>query len=161
MLKHSPRRRTCHWRKLDILRCTSRCRPLPDRLESEAEEPRPCHRRSCRQRRSDSLTHSNVSSHQHADTTDLSALMYCEGMGLQRTPATWTWAISFTWRPRFSPSIVTRVPPSRGPVTGLICGGGAQQINPFLEITWHLFLDLLQLPLTVCPCFLVVSISYI
>lgn len=66
--------------------------------------------------------------------TDLSALIYCEGTGLQRTPATCTWEISLTCKPRFSPSIVTRVPPSRGPVKGLICGRGDQSLISY----WYL-----------------------
>lgn len=40
---------------------------------------------------------------------------------MQWTPATRTWVISRTCRPRFSPSMVTRVPPSLGPASGHIC----------------------------------------
>lgn len=157
MLKHSPRRRTCHWRKLDILRCTSRCRPLPDRLESEAEEPRPCHRRSCRQR--DGQTHSHTPTCPHTNMlTPLTSLRWCIARG---------WGYSGLPPPEHgrSPSPEDPGSPPRLSPESLLPGVLSQDWSVgegrSLEITWHLFLDLLQLPLTVRPCFLVVSISYI
>lgn len=57
----------------------------------------------------------------HTHPTYCSAGMYPSTSGLHSTPATLTWdAISRNSSPRFSPRMVTLVPPSRGPVTGLI-----------------------------------------
>lgn len=54
--------------------------------------------------------------------THCSAMMYSPGRGVQGTPATCTWwAISEKSRPRFTPWMVTRVPPSGGPDTVKIC----------------------------------------
>lgn len=48
--------------------------------------------------------------------------MYSPGRGVQGTPATCTWwAISEKSKPRFTPWMVTRVPPSGGPDTVKIC----------------------------------------
>lgn len=112
-------------------RCKRRCtapRVLPG---NEGGGPRPCRTQSCTHKhavsahatRTDAATRVQTHTWMH---TDLSALMYCEGTELQRTPATCTCVISLTCNPRFSPSMVTRVPPSRGPVRGLICGRGGQ-----------------------------------
>ena len=57
--------------------------------------------------------------------THLSALTYSVGMALQRTPATRT-PTSREVRPRFSPTMVIRVPPSLGPMSGWICGAGGE-----------------------------------
>lgn len=54
--------------------------------------------------------------------THCSAMMYSPGRGVQGTPATCTWwAISEKSKPRFTPWMVTRVPPSGGPDTVKIC----------------------------------------
>lgn len=57
--------------------------------------------------------------------THLSALTYSAGMELQRTPATRR-PTSREVRPRFSPTMVIRVPPSLGPMSGWICGAGGE-----------------------------------
>lgn len=52
------------------------------------------------------------------EATHCSATMYCSGRGVHCTPATCTpWAISEKSRPRFTPRMVTLVPPSGGPDT--------------------------------------------
>lgn len=57
-----------------------------------------------------------------AGWTHCSAMMYSPGRGVHGTPATCTWwAISEKSKPRFTPWMVTRVPPSGGPDTVKIC----------------------------------------
>lgn len=52
------------------------------------------------------------------EATHCSATTYCSGSGVHGTPATCTpWAISEKSRPRFTPRMVTLVPPSGGPDT--------------------------------------------
>lgn len=52
------------------------------------------------------------------EATHCSATTYCSGRGMHCTPATCTpWAISEKSRPRFTPRMVTLVPPSGGPDT--------------------------------------------
>ncbi len=54
--------------------------------------------------------------------TYCSAGIYPSGTGIHSTSATFTWSlISLNSSPRFSPRIVTSVPPSRGPRSGVIC----------------------------------------
>lgn len=54
--------------------------------------------------------------------TYCSAGMYPSRTGRHSTSATFTFpSISSNVSPRFSPRIVTRVPPSRGPLRGVIC----------------------------------------
>lgn len=53
--------------------------------------------------------------------TYCSAGIYPSGTGVHSTSATFTWSlISLNSSPRFSPRIVTSVPPSRGPRSGVI-----------------------------------------
>ncbi len=69
---YSPRRSTSAWKAFDTRHCRRQCKARQGRLESEGEEPRPCHTRSCRQTRTHTelatpLTCSAVRSHQHVN----------------------------------------------------------------------------------------------